>query len=278
MRPMAILDYPIDPLSKPINYLPYPKCFMVQNSVNINSLDLSEIRSRVTKTLKDGLQLDMSTQDCAKLLRRNVNSKINLVIMFVDINNSTELSLFLEEQRFALMVQIFAQEISNIVFGYDGYVFKYEGDAVIIVFPAMYDEALACRNALNCSMAILEIVTKVINPAFNISELPKITVKIGLASGNTLVVIYGRRLTRSHVDIVGSSISMASKITAIAKPNQVLVGEQVYNILLASVSADSKHFLQRNRFVKVKLDQSKWKYPSRSSAERNYEVYEFLRI
>ena len=68
---------------------------------------------------------------------------------------------------------------------------------------------------------------------------------------------------------------MASKITAIAKPNQVLVGEQVYNILLASVSADSKHFLQRNRFVKVKLDQSKWKNPSRSRAERNYEVYEF---
>jgi adenylate cyclase len=146
---------------------------MVQNSVNINSLDLSEVRSRVTKTLKDGLQLDMSTQDCAKLLRRKVNSKINLVIMFVDINNSTELSLSLEEQQFALMVQIFAQEISNIVFGYDGYVFKYEGDAVIILFPAMYDEALACRNALNCSMAILEIVTKVINPAFNISELPK---------------------------------------------------------------------------------------------------------
>lgn len=107
---MAILDYPIDPLSKPINYLPYPKCIMVQNSVNINSFDLSEIRSRVTKSLKDGLQLDMSTQDCAKLLRRKVNSKINLVIMFVDINNSTELSLSLEEQRFALMVQIFAQE------------------------------------------------------------------------------------------------------------------------------------------------------------------------
>ena len=66
---------------------------MVQNSINITSLDLSEIRARVAKTLQDGLQLDMSTQDCAKLLRRQVNTKTNLVIMFVDINNSTELSL-----------------------------------------------------------------------------------------------------------------------------------------------------------------------------------------
>ncbi|MGE5661001.1 MAG: hypothetical protein ACM3X1_02020 [Ignavibacteriales bacterium] len=80
--------------------------------------------------------------------------------------------------------------------------FKYEGDAVIILFPAMYDEALACRNALNCSMAILEIVTQVINPAFKKSDLPEITVKIGLAYGKTLVVVYGRSIVRSHVDIV----------------------------------------------------------------------------
>jgi adenylate cyclase len=249
---------------------------MVQNSINITSVDLSEIRARVNKTLMDGLQLDMSTQDCAKLLRRQVNTKTNLVIMFADINNSTQLSLTLEDSRFALMVQVFAQEISNIVFGFDGYVFKYEGDAVIILFPAMYDEALACRNALNCSMAILEIVTQVINPAFKASDLPEITVKIGLAYGKTLVVVYGRSLVRSHVDIVGSSISMASKITAIAKPNQVLVGEQIYNILLSS--DDSRSFLEKNKFLKVKLDLRKWKYPSRSDAERKYQVYEFLRI
>ena len=249
---------------------------MGQNSVKIASVDLSEIRARVNKTLMDGLQLDMSTQDCAKLLRRQVNTKINLVIMFVDINNSTELSLTLEDSKFALMVQVFAQEISNIVFGYDGYVFKYEGDAVIILFPAMYDEALACRNALNCSMAILEIVTQVVNPAFKTSDLPEITVKIGLAYGKTLVVVYGRSIVRSHVDIVGSSISMASKITSIAKPNQILVGEQIHNILLSSV--DSRSFLEKNKFVEVKLDLAKWKYPSRSDAELKYQVYELVRI
>lgn len=249
---------------------------MGQNSVKIASVDLSEIRARVNKTLMDGLQLDMSTQDCAKLLRRQVNTKINLVIMFVDINNSTELSLTLEDSKFALMVQVFVQEISNIVFGYDGYVFKYEGDAVIILFPAMYDEAIACRNALNCSMAILEIVTQVVNPAFKTSDLPEITVKIGLAYGKTLVVVYGRSIVRSHVDIVGSSISMASKITSIAKPNQILVGEQIHNILLSSV--DSRSFLEKNKFIEVKLDLAKWKYPSRSDAEHKYQVYELVRI
>ncbi len=88
----------------------------------------------------DGIQLNMSTEESKKLLKRHVNSKTNLVIMFVDISNSTEMSLSLPEDKFALIVQIFAQELSIAISGYGGYVFKYEGDAVIVLFPAEYDK------------------------------------------------------------------------------------------------------------------------------------------
>ena len=92
----------------------------------------------------------MSTEECKKMLRRHVNTKSNLVTMFVDINHSTEMSLSLSENKFALMLQSFAQEISIALAGYGGYVFKYEGDAVIALFPAEYDNVKACRNALTC--------------------------------------------------------------------------------------------------------------------------------
>ncbi|MGB6673530.1 MAG: hypothetical protein WBE34_13950 [Candidatus Nitrosopolaris sp.] len=65
----------------------------------------------------------------------NPNRKTNVVIMFTDVNNSTEMSLSLPEDRFALMIQTYAQEISIAVTGYGGCVFKYEGDAVIGLFP-----------------------------------------------------------------------------------------------------------------------------------------------
>jgi adenylate cyclase len=248
---------------------------MVQCSENVNIPRLSEIRKRVNKTITDGLQLNMSTEECTKLLRRHVNTKVNLVIMFVDIDNSTKMSLSVSDGKFALIVQIFAQEISNIAFNYDGYVFKYEGDAVIMLFPASYNEALACKNALNCSRAILEIIQEVINPAFKANDMPEITVKIGLAYGKSLIVLYGKSLVKSHVDVVGSSISIASKITSVAKPNQVLVGESIYNILQSS--KDSKAFLDNNKFVEVGLDLTEWKYPSRTNTDRAYRVYEFLR-
>jgi adenylate cyclase len=37
-----------------------------------------------------------------------------------------------------------------------------------------------------------------------------------------LVVLYGKTLEKVYIDIIGSSISMASKIASVAKPNQVL--------------------------------------------------------
>ena len=165
-----------------------------------------------------------------QLLRTHVNKKTNLVIMFVDINNSTQMSLSLSENKFALVVQTFAQEISIAVEGYGGYVFKYEGDAVIALFPAEHDRTKTCKNALNCSRAILGIIREALNPAFKANELPEITLRIGLAYGHALVVLYGKSLEKAHLDIVSSSISLASKIASMAHPNQVLVDEYVYNI------------------------------------------------
>ena len=83
-----------------------------------NVSELEKIRTRVAKTLAHGIQLNMSTDESKKLLKRHVNRKTNVVIMIVDVNNSTQMSLSLEEERFALLIQTFAQEISIAVAGY----------------------------------------------------------------------------------------------------------------------------------------------------------------
>ncbi len=245
-----------------------------RNNMDFLSFALQEqIRARVTKTLKDGIQLNMSTEESKKFLRRHVNTRTNLVIMIIDINNSTQMSLTLPESKFAQLLQTFAQEVSIVVSGYGGFVFKYEGDAVIVIFPADYDKIKACKNALNCSAAVLEIIKNGINPIFRENELPEITVRTGLAFGPTLVVLYGKSLEKAHVDITGSSISLAAKIASIAKPNQVLVGELIYNIIMSSKDKGS---LKKIKFEEVRLDPIKWKYLSQSDPQSLYHVYEYL--
>ena len=213
-------------------------------------------------------RLNMSTEESKKLLRRHVNNKTHLITMFVDISDSTQMSLSLPDNKFALLVQCFAQEVSIAVLGYGGYVFKYEGDAVIVLFPAEDDDVRACKNALRCSKVILQIMKEVINPIFKAHELPEISVRIGLTYGYALVVLYGNSLEKAHIDIIGSSISVASKILSIAKPNQVLVGEFIYNILRSS------EFIIN--LIEINLDPTKWKYLSHSDPQSMYRVYEYI--
>jgi class 3 adenylate cyclase len=159
------------------------------------------------------------------------------------------------------------------VSGYGGYVFKYEGDAVIVLFPAEFDQIRACKNALNCSATILKIMKNAINPVFRDNGLPEITVRTGLAYGSALVVLYGKSIEKAHIDITGSSISLASKIASIAKPNQILIGEHIYDIILSSNHDD---FFDKSKFVQISLDPLKWKYLSHSDPESLYHVYEYL--
>ena len=63
-------------------------------------------------------------------------------------------------------------------------------------------------------------------------------------------------------------------VASIAKPNQVLVGEFIYNILQSSAGHSS--FLNNDTFIEINLDPIKWKYPSHFNAGGIYHVYEYL--
>jgi class 3 adenylate cyclase len=151
-----------------------------------------------------------------------------------------------------------------------------------MLFPAEYDQIKACRNALIFTTAILEIIEEVINPEFIKNGLPQITVRIGLDFGEAFVVLYGKILEKAHIDIIGSTISVASKIASIARPNEVLVGESIYEILSSwGDNINNKHdknsfSFSGNHFLKVNLDLLKWKYISHVTGSV-YSVYRYLK-
>jgi class 3 adenylate cyclase len=193
-----------------------------------------QIQSRILKTLENGLQFDLSTQHCNKFVRRHVNEKVKLVILYIDICNSTKMSLLLSTASFALTVKVFSQEISLAVRGYGGYILKYVGDAVIAVFPSDFDTYKACEAAIRCATNISFIIKQCINPAFKIHGLPEITVKMGVDYGDALVVLYGKSLHNAHIDLISSSMGITAKIASFAQPNEIVMGQSIYNIFLSN--------------------------------------------
>jgi adenylate cyclase len=91
-----------------------------------------------------------------------------------------------------------------------------------------------------------------------------------LAYGDALEVLYGKSLEKAHIDIKGSSISMASKIASVAKPIQVLVGDLIYDIFISTFS---------NKYLKMfrdKFGPEQWNYTSHIKGGRRYRVYGYI--
>jgi adenylate cyclase len=205
----------------------------------------------VQRTLSHGPPIDLSTLKCNQYLRRHVNNKTKLVVLCVDLVGSTKLTLSLLPHELISIINIFSTEMSMIISGHGGYVLKYVGDAVIGIFPAEFDSQKACFNALDSAKTMVRIITKVINPVLN-NKLPQLQVKIGIDLGESMIVLYGKNLDTSHLDLIGSGISIASKITALAKPNQILFSENIFENI-ANVSKDMK-------FEKLDIVDESWDY------------------
>ncbi len=201
---------------------------------------MEQIRARVLHTIRHGLEFDLTTEQSKLLLKRHVNSNATMVILFIDINGSTQMSMTLPPQQFASLVQVFSQEARLVIIGHGGYVLKYVGDSVIGI----------------C-----------INPILGENNLPSITVKIGLDYGPSLVILYGKHVDVAPIDLIGPSVSIASKITAAAQSNQILVGQSIYDIF-----ASDQTF--RNKFINFKLPDDKWNYVDRSSG-KIYKLYSY---
>jgi adenylate cyclase len=171
------------------------------------------------------------------------------------------MSMELPPKKFAMILHVFSQEMSLITSEYGGYVLKYIGDAIIALFPAEYDISQASKNAVDCAKGMQEIIKKCVNAELSIRGLPEISVKMSIDYSDVQVVLYGKSIDRSHIDIVGSSISMAAKMIPLAQILQIVIGQSIYEKLD-----------REQNFVEMNVDPTKWTYIDEKSGS-SYKLY-----
>jgi len=228
---------------------------------------IKEAQKRVWACLKQGYEYEETILDESdKFLRDLVSSRVNMIVMYVDLVGSTAMTLSLPEEKVAIIIRSFAQEMSKVIDQHDGYVLKFVGDAVIGYFIAEALPLIAADNAVNCARSVLSVVEKGINPILDQYDYPELKVKIGLDYGKNIIVRYGANKEKSHVDILGPSMNIAAKIQSTAYPNQILIGEDVFSRL---------HPNMQKQFNQVVWTKTKWKYHDRETGKL-YPVYAFV--
>ena len=224
-----------------------------------------ETQKRVWGALKKGYEYTGIIDESDKFLRENVFKKIKIVVLYVDLVGSTTMTLELPAEKLATIVSSFSQEMASVIHQHKGFVLKFVGDAVIGYFNAEENTLLTCDNAVNCAKSMITVIEKGINPILNQYDYPDLMVKIGVDYGQSIVVRYGSNESNSHVDLMGPVMNISSKIQAMAKPNQILIGQDVYERI---------HPTTQKNFKEMVWAENEWKYRSRLTGEI-YKLYEY---
>lgn len=240
--------------------------FYLDAVVNID-LAIKRAQNSLWEALKSESKFDISMEETDKILDKFAKSKVTLVSLHIDLVDSTNLLMTLPIDRLSTIIQAFTEEMSLIIQAYGGYILKYIGDAILAFFTVTGDDDiyLPCINAVNCARSMIKIVKQGINPILDQNGYPEMSVRIGIdVGGQNAVLQYGwdvihasdnneqkQLVKKPHYDIIGYTISVAVKMTGLAKPNQFIIGQLVYDEL------DEK---QKSAFELLNVDTDLWGY------------------
>jgi class 3 adenylate cyclase len=253
--------------------------FYLDAVVNID-LAIKHAQNSMWEALKSELTFDISMEETYKILEKYAKTKVTLVILHIDLVDSTKLSMTLPIDRLTTIIQAFTREMSLIIETYGGYVLKYMGDAILAFFPVniIDNPYLPCINAINCARSMIKVVQHGINPILEQYGYPEMGVRIGIDIGDQNAVLqYGWNIIESlindsnkqqlvkkeYYDIIGYTVNVAVKMTGLAKPNRFVIGQFVYDVLNEK---------QKSTFEILDLSNDVWSYVS-SRTGAIYSIY-----
>jgi class 3 adenylate cyclase len=252
--------------------------------------------TRVRKTLEGKPEFVMSSVETQNVLEKFAKYKTTFVVLHVDLVGSTKMAMKLPLDRLTIMIQAFNQEMSIIVKAFGGYILKYVGDAVLAFFVVQGPKSeakAACINAVNCARYMIRTAREVINPILDQYHCPEMNLRIGIDIGENAIIQSGwdtqpnihKRLKNNknvinnnhnkkhqqHLlvkkpvyDLLSYTISIAVKMTALAHPNHIVIGDPMYNLL------DDK---QRSEFQLLDITPDIWNYVCQNSEGNIYSLY-----
>jgi adenylate cyclase len=259
---------------------------------DLNSI-MKESQSRVWNTLGGEPEFIISVADTQNVLSKFAGSKIKFVILNVDLVGSTKLSMTLPLDRLTKLIQTFNQEMSLIVKEFGGFVLKYVGDAVLAFFVVVSSghqsqPKVECTSAINCARCMLQVADNGINPILDKYNCPAMNLRIGIDIGENAIIQSGwdihphmiddvkdnsdNNITKKEqlsikkpfYDILGYSTSIAVKMTTLANPNHMVIGQLVYDELDDG---------QKSLFSQLDFSPSIWSYTNNNTGENIYKVY-----
>jgi adenylate cyclase len=167
----------------------------------------------------------------------NLGGEIREVtVLFSDIRDFTKLSEDLPPNEVVGMLNEYFNEMSRIIFKYEGTIDKFIGDAIIVVFGAALqhpdDPLRAVRTAVEMQSSM-----RTLNTRWEGQGTKTFQIGIGVTTGDVLYGNVGSE-QRMELTVIGDTVNFASRLADIAAGGEVLVSGCTWNCLDGSIAGE----------------------------------------
>lgn len=150
-------------------------------------------------------------------------------VLFADIVGFTSISESLSPRQVSSLLNEYFSMISNASNLYKGTIDKFIGDCAMIVFGVPERDPQQHFHAIACAM-LIQKTTEKLNELRRTSGLQEVQFRIGINTGSMLAGNMGS-YNRMQYTVVGDAVNLASRLSHIAGPNEIIIQESLYNQL-----------------------------------------------
>lgn len=190
--------------------------------------------TRKSQEIKNTFSKYVSKEIVNEILKNQNNlqlkgQKLNMTVFFSDIRSFTDFSEKMDPQELSLLLNKYLTPMSETIFGTQGTIDKFMGDAIMALFgaPINYPDhpQKACKAALKCLSHLGKL-----NADFAKRGWPEIKIGIGLNTGYMVAGNIGSDQIQSYT-VIGDEVNLASRLEGLTKnyDAKILISETTYN-------------------------------------------------
>ncbi|MGA9525172.1 MAG: adenylate/guanylate cyclase domain-containing protein [Myxococcaceae bacterium] len=186
----------------------------------IDSLALAERMERAFGMYVSGHVMDrIRAQHGEALLPASLRAA---TVFFADIRGFTQISERLAPEVLVALLNRYFERVVSVIAAHDGYLNKFIGDAVVVVFNGPIDQPDHAQRAVTCARALQKEVAEM-NARGEFPELPEgLHIGVGVASGPMVCGNVGGARQVEYT-VIGDTVNLAARLTSSAKGGEILI-------------------------------------------------------
>lgn len=183
------------------------------------------------------------------ILKSLTGKTIPMNVINVDLVNSSERVKSLESKKVECYYKTFIEKTAELIQQFGGYILKNVGDCVIGFFPSGANINENHDTVVSCGLSEIDMI-KNMNEDFQEKGLPPLNCRVSADYGEARVVRIQSNGDYSTLDLFGDALNKPSKILYYAKPDQMVIGGDLY----ANFIDDFREGIKK-KFIQISSDE-----------------------